>query len=116
MGRTEDPRRPPAILDVATHEATLAGLNKPERGQGRPPGSRWLLSGFMVCGRCGLPIMAGGHRKVKAKGGDKRAQRYYRCARLQNKTTGCGATKVADALEAWVEERVLDTVSPTRWH
>jgi DNA invertase Pin-like site-specific DNA recombinase len=59
----------PAILEVAMHEAIVAELNKPERGRGRPAGSRWLLSGFTVCGRCGQPMLAGGHRKVKAKGG-----------------------------------------------
>jgi hypothetical protein len=58
------PRTWPAILDVATHEAIVAELNKP-RGRGRPAGSRWLLSGFTVCGRCGQPMRAGGHRKVK---------------------------------------------------
>ena len=115
LGRTEKSAPSAGILDVSTHEAIVAELNKPERGRGRPAGSRWLLSGFTVCGRCGQPMMAGGHRKVKAKGGANRAQRYYRCARLRNKTTGCGATMVADAIEAWVEERVLDTVSPARW-
>ena len=105
----------PAILEVATHDAIVAELNKPERGRGRPAGSRWLLSGFTVCGRCGQPMLAGGHRKVKAIGGTDRSQRYYRCARVRNHTTGCGATIAADAFEAWVEERLLDTVSPARW-
>ena len=105
----------PAILDVATHEAIVAELSKPERGRGRPAGSQWLLSGFTVCGRCGQSMLAGGRRKVKANGGTDRAQRYYRCARVRNHTTGCGATIAADAFEAWVEERVLATVSPARW-
>ena len=105
----------PAILDVATHEAIVAELNKPERGRGRPAGSRWLLSGFTVCGRCGQPMLAGGHRKVKAIGGTDRSQRYYRCARVRNRATGCGATIGADAFEVLVEERVLVTVSRARW-
>ena len=41
----------PAIFDVETHLAIVAELNKPERGRGRPAGERWLLSGFLVCGR-----------------------------------------------------------------
>jgi DNA invertase Pin-like site-specific DNA recombinase len=105
----------PAILDVATHQAIVAELNKPERGRGRPAGERWLLSGLLVCGRCGRPMMSAGRRKVKAKGGAVRFQRHYRCARVRNETTGCGAGISADPLEAWVEEQVLAAVSPQRW-
>jgi hypothetical protein len=74
-----------------------------------------LLSGLLVCGRCGRPMMSAGRRKVKAKGGAVRFQRHYRCARVRNETTGCGAGIYADPLEAWVEEQVLAAISPQRW-
>jgi Resolvase, N terminal domain/Recombinase zinc beta ribbon domain len=105
----------PAILDVATHEAIVAELNKSERGRGRPAGERWLLSGFMVCGRCGQSMRAGGHRQVKAKGGGMKLQRHYRCARPGNRSNGCGATMAAEPLEDWVEAQVLAKVTPQLW-
>jgi Recombinase zinc beta ribbon domain len=105
----------PVILDVATHEAIVAELNKPERGRGRPAGERWWLSGLLVCGRCGRPMMSAGRRKVKAKAGVVKLQRHYRCVRVCNETTGCGAGISADPLEGWVEEQVLAAMSAQRW-
>jgi len=105
----------PAILDVETHQAIVAELNKPERGRGRPAGERWLLSGFLVCGKCGQSMLAGGHHQVKAKGGIVKRQRHYRCARPGNLSTGCGTTMAAEPLEAWVEAAVLTRVTPQLW-
>jgi DNA invertase Pin-like site-specific DNA recombinase len=105
----------PAILDVETHRAIVAELNKPERGHGRPAGERWLLSGFLMCGKCGQSMLAGGHHQVKAKGGIVKRQRHYRCARPGNLSTGCGTTMAAKPLEAWVEAAVLAKVTPQRW-
>ena len=105
----------PAILDVATHRAILAELDKPERGRGRPAGERWLLTGLLVCGKCGQSVAAGGEHEVKAKGGIIKRQRHYRCARPGNMRTGCGTTMAADPLEGWVEAAVLATVTPQIW-
>jgi hypothetical protein len=105
----------PAILDVGTHLAIVAELNKPERGRGRPAGERWLLSGFLVCGECGRSMLAGGHHRVKAKGGVVKRQRHYRCRRPGNVSTGCGMTMAAEPLEAWVEAAVLAKVTPQLW-
>ena len=105
----------PAILDVATHRAILAELDKPERGRGRPAGERWLLTGLLVCGKCGQSVAAGGEHQVKAKGGIIKRQRHYRCARPGNMRTGCGTTMAADPLEGWVEAAVLATVTPQMW-
>ncbi len=105
----------PAILDVSTHEAIVAELNKPERGRGRRAGERWLLSGLLVCGRCGQSILAGGHHQVKAKGRSLKRQRHYRCARPGNLSTGCGTTMAAEPLEEWVEAALLAKVTPQLW-
>ena len=105
----------PAILDVETHQAIVAELNKPERGRGRPAGERWLLSGFLVCGKCGQSMLAGGHHQVKAKGGIVKRQRHYRCARPVNLSTGCGTTMAAEPLEAWVAAALLAKVTPQLW-
>jgi hypothetical protein len=105
----------PAILDLETHQAIAAELNKPERGRGRPAAERWLLSGLLVCGRCGQSMLSGGHHQVKSKGGVITRQRHYRCARPGNVPTGCGTTMAADPLEAWVEAAVLARVTPQLW-
>lgn len=105
----------PPILDVATHRAILTELDKPERGRGRPAGQRWLLTGLLVCGKCGQSLAAGGHHQVKAKGGAIKRQRHYRCARPGNMRTGCGTTMAAEPLEAWVESAVLAKVTPQMW-
>jgi hypothetical protein len=105
----------PAILDVETHQSIVAELNKPERSRGRPAGERWLLSGFLVCGRCGQSMLAGGHHQVKTKGGFVKRQRHYRCARPGNLSTGCGTTMAAEPLEGWVEAELLAKVTPQLW-
>ena len=105
----------PAILDVDTHQAIVAELNRPERGRGRTAGERWLLSGFLVCGKCGQSMLAGGHHQVKAESGIVKRQRHYRCARPGNLSTGCGTTMAADPLEAWVEAALLAKVTPQFW-
>jgi site-specific DNA recombinase len=105
----------PAILDLATHQAIVAELNKPERGRGRPAAERWMLSGLLMCGKRGQSMLSGGHHQVKAKGGVIKRQRHYRCARPGGVATGCGTTMAAEPLEAWVEAAVLAKVTPQLW-
>ena len=60
-------------------------------------------------------MLAGGHHQVKAKGGEVKRQRHYRCRRPGNVSTGCGMSMTAEPLEAWVEAAVLAKVTPQLW-
>ena len=106
----------PAILDVATHRAILAELDKPERGRGRPAGERWLLTGLLVCGKCGQSVAAGGDHRGEGKG-RRRSSVNVTTAALDRGTCGPGAARRWQPIRSkrWVEAAVLATVTPQMW-
>lgn len=90
----------PAILDDATSRRLRALLLDPERSRPYPARS-WLLSGFLVCGRCG-------HRLVSQP--SQRRNGSYCCSSSPERR-GCGGVRiVARQLEEEVVGRVLAAV------
>lgn len=87
----------PAILDRRTTDRLRALLLDPGRRQNGNP-RRYVLTGLLVCGRCGA-------RMVARPRGDKR--RAYTCARGPG-FHGCGKLgALADPLEDWVADQTL---------
>lgn len=73
-------------------------------GRGRGMGRTYLLTGLLVCGRCG-GYMVGSRRDTK-----KGHQRRYKCRLYDNHNVkvGCGKVyRLADALDEFVSEAVL---------
>jgi site-specific DNA recombinase len=90
----------PAIITPAEHEQLLAVLDAKARAfsPARRIVRRYLLTGFLVCGRCGAkliaqPLMSG--------------KRSYACA-VGKGRPGCGrTTRLAEPLEAYVRDAVI---------
>ena len=92
----------PAIVDRSTHERLQAILLDPNRNARPGPARRYLLTGFGLCGLCGV-------RLVARPRDDKR--RCYVCAGGAN-NRGCGKIRVlADPLEELVAEAVIVALS-----
>jgi DNA invertase Pin-like site-specific DNA recombinase len=88
----------PAIIERTQHERLRAILGDPRRRTSKPTARTYLLTGFLVCGRCGESLV-GGRRPDDV--------RTYVC-RAQQRGTGCGGVRiVADPLEALIVEAVL---------
>jgi site-specific DNA recombinase len=90
----------PAIIAPAEHEQLLAVLDGRARAWG-PAGTvvrRYLLTGFLVCGRCGAKLVA----QPRMDG-----VRSYACA-VGKGRLGCGrTTRLAEPLEAYVRDAVI---------
>jgi site-specific DNA recombinase len=90
----------PAIVAPAEHEQLLAVLNGKAMAWG-PAGRivrRYLLTGFLVCGRCGAKLIA----QPRMDG-----VRSYACA-VGAGRAGCGrTTRLAEPLEAYVRDAVI---------
>jgi site-specific DNA recombinase len=93
----------PTIIDRDTHERLRARLSDPSRQKfNGVEARRYLLTGFLVCARCGSKLVA--RPRV-----DKR--RAYVCASGPN-FGGCGKIgRLADPVEGWVAGQVLDRLS-----
>lgn len=88
----------PAILDRTTWDELRVAATA--RRRGRPPSDRHLLTGLMVCGKCGGRLYANetASRKV----------REYRCIPMQ----GCGGISIAAGrIENHVESTILRWLS-----
>ncbi|MDP9388176.1 MAG: recombinase family protein [Actinomycetota bacterium] len=92
----------PAILDKRTHERVRAMLLNPSRQATAGFGARsYLLTGFLVCGRCGTRLIA---RPKETH------RRSYVCASGPGRG-GCGGVRiVADPLEELIVEMVLTAI------
>jgi site-specific DNA recombinase len=90
----------PAIISPAEHEQLLATLDSNAKAWG-PAGTivrRYLLTGFLVCGRCGAKLVA----QPRMDG-----VRSYACAVGEGRA-GCGrTTRLAEPLEAYVRDAVI---------
>jgi site-specific DNA recombinase len=90
----------PAIVTADEHEQLVAILSDPRRRTSRPGAVRYLLTGHVFCGRCGSVLVAA---PVKGK-------RAYAC-RSQQRGAGCGGVRIlAEPLEAYVAETMLDAL------
>lgn len=85
----------PAILDDATHRRLTAVLLDPARRTSNGNARRYLLAGYLRCGRCGAPLVA----RPKQ---DRRRQ--YVCAK---DAKGCGRLGI---LAEPLEELVVDAL------
>lgn len=84
----------PAIIDPATHDRLRAVLLDRARGGGFPA-RRYLLSGFLVCGRCGTRLIA----NPRTNRG-----RSYACSSGPMRG-GCGGVRI---IAAQLEDLVVD--------
>lgn len=81
----------------------LQAITSVKRGASapRPGGRRYLLSGLLICGKCGTKLVSQGPTR-------------FRCPAPSSTTskTGCGGVLITrEPLEAYVTERVLDHLS-----
>jgi len=75
-------------------------------GQDGPKARKYLLTGFVYCGRCGWPLS--GSRMYDTK--DRTPRRVYMCMKRTDQLapSGCnGLRRNADALEHWVAECLI---------
>ncbi len=97
----------PAILDRETHEAVKAILGDPKRCTGgsgrRGPVPTALGTGLYVCAICGEPRMRLGRT------GSRKAA--YKCGNIDLTQKQGHVTRVADALDAYVEGALLEILS-----
>jgi DNA invertase Pin-like site-specific DNA recombinase len=85
---------------------------KAKGGKGKQR-DRWLLSGVLVCGNCGQPYWGERKRKGHIPGRAEVVSNYYTCAgrrRYGKSTCPQPASVKADALEAWVLDKVRGLV------
>jgi len=85
----------PAIIDRTTWERLRALFQAPQRR--RQAAGRQLLTGLLVCGRCGARLVSGQNNGARA----------YVCRRGPGKNGCAGLAMVAEPLEAVVVEAVL---------
>jgi DNA invertase Pin-like site-specific DNA recombinase len=92
------------IIDRATWEAVNAVLASRRRG---PAAKKSLLSGLVVCGRCG--------NKMYGQSGGTRRPRMYACQTSSVPgRTGCGRITIASSrLDGMVVAGILDTLAET---
>lgn len=95
-GEVVGPAAWPAILDETTSAAVRAVLTDPSRTRVGPP-RRYLLSGVMKCGKCGLPVV-GAFIKDSNKG------ETYRCPTIH-------LTRKAAPVDAFVTGVVVARLS-----
>jgi site-specific DNA recombinase len=74
----------PAIITPADSDRLRALLSRPERRTSPGSGRRYLLSGILVCGRCGHPMVC----RPRSDSSDRNAARYL--CRKDPGTPGCG--------------------------
>ena len=101
------PAQWPAVFDHETWERMelVIRTNAGKYGD-RPKARKYLLTGLVYCGKCGMPL----NGATKRDRPDRPLRRTYYC-RLNGDTQrkrGCGGVvRNADALEAWITEAVL---------
>ena len=101
LGRADSTYMGPAILSITDHQRLVALFKDPSRkSPNRGSAPRWLLSGIVVCGRCGNPKVNVGN------GGQRRLRPAYVCARLKGDAPGCYARSWVDQVDAYVAAMV----------
>ena len=112
FGAEEFPGALPALVDAATFEAVQARMTHRQEaaGKARRRGSEYLLSGLLVCGRCGAAMVGGRNGQREERG--IACWRHYRCGGQQRLgAASCDAPYVAaDEVERVVVNTVLDLV------
>jgi site-specific DNA recombinase len=111
----EYPATWPAILDVDTFERVNLILKAEARGHnaGNVYGRSYLLTGTIVCGRCGAPLVGFANRHRAAEP----TKRRYFCKRSDDHGAphGCaGTSRLAEPVETLVAEAVLDVLDSPR--
>ncbi len=87
----------PAIVTETEHERLTSLLRDPSRRTSKPGARRYLLTGFLRCGRCGEPLVAAPGPRG----------RTYAC-RSQARGAGCGGVRMkAEPLDEIITETVL---------
>lgn len=104
---TQYPAKWPPIFDLGTWEKICLTLQlSADKYAGRPVGRKYLLTGLLYCGKCGMPL----NGSTKRDKPDKPVRRIYGC-RTEGTTQrrrGCGGVSVnADALDHWITEAML---------
>ena len=100
----EYPAQWPAIFDRETWDKIqLTTRLRRERGAGSAPAKpRYLLTGLLVCGKCGSRL---GGTVIKERHGPTR---YYRCKVRKELGEGCNGTmRSADALDTYITDMAL---------
>ena len=112
FGAEEFPGALPALVDTTTFEAVQARMTHRQEaaGKARRRGSEYLLSGLLVCGRCGAAMVGGRNGQREERGAA--CWRHYRCGGQQRLgAASCDAPYVAaDEVESLVVNTVLDRV------
>lgn len=97
----------PAIFTAEEFDhMQLVMRNKRELAGGRPVPRKFLLTGLVFCGRCG--VHATGSRMIGNR--DKKVRRVYRCLKPHGsfRANGCGSMqRNADALEEFIRQLVV---------
>jgi DNA invertase Pin-like site-specific DNA recombinase len=101
---TKMPGNWPAIIDPSTHEELVCVLTGPKRRKpGRRSTEKWLLTGWLECGRCGRPMRGGGAGR-------------YRCTGMKERAgEKCGTGIKREEVENYVVDRMLATITPAKW-
>jgi DNA invertase Pin-like site-specific DNA recombinase len=99
------------ILDRETWDRVGAILTAPARmvGADRKGARSYLLTGYMICGRCGGQMIGQAHRNPKSNGPTRR----YWCPASDDRgvQTGCGKlARQAEPVEVLVAEAVLTAI------
>ncbi len=95
------------ILDRATWERVRAVLGDPRRRQGGRPATH-LLTGLLLCGRCGVGPLYHSTRSDTGAG-------RYTCARQPGHDDRCGRLAVAaDPVEAEIRDQVIHALASDR--
>lgn len=101
------------IFDTETWDALCVMMRvREERTRGVPTARRYMLTGLLFCGACGLPL----NGSTKRDNPRRPIRRTYQC-RVQGDTQkkhGCGGvTRNADALEHWIRESIFAHLGST---
>lgn len=89
----------PAIIDREKWEPLAAMLSARAIGSGHRTTAH-LLTGLLVCGNCGDPLLSGKNNGTRA----------YRCSRAEGKRNGCGLSIAAEPLEDAVVVSVAEAL------
>lgn len=104
------PAQWPPVFEPALYERLHLTMRlKSENAPDKPRGRKYLLTGLLTCGKCGLPL-TGSLMKDRPSAPKRRA---YMCRGLRDTglERGCGGVRRnADALDHYVREQVIDAL------
>lgn len=100
----------PALVDELTHRRLRALLLDPARRTNQQSPRCYLLSGFLVCGKCGTKLVSRKSGKVSSSKNGARRNRTYVCSSSPEQG-GCGGMRiVAEPLEGYVALQIVERV------